>query len=88
VITLAPYGTASFLPGDQQSLQISGLTAPAPAPSATPAPPTTALLPGQSVYVTFSFSNGTAPLTVPAPVGVPASPASRASGVPDENVEE
>jgi hypothetical protein len=74
VITLAPQGTASFLPGDPQSLQISGLPK--------------ELAPGGSVYVTFTFSNGTAPLTVPAPVGVPASPASRAPGIPDENVEE
>jgi hypothetical protein len=74
VITLAPHGTASFLPGDPQSLQVSGLPK--------------ELAPGGSVYVTFTFSNGTAPLTVPAPVGVPASPASRAPGVPSENVEE
>jgi len=72
VITLPPLGVASFLPGDQ-SLQISGLSA--------------ALTPGNSVYVTFTFSNGVTPLTLAAPLGVPASPASRAPGIPDENSE-
>ena len=74
VITLAPMGSATFLPGDPQSLQITGLSG--------------KLSPGQSVYVTFSFSNGVAPLTVPAPVGVPLSPASRGPGIEGENVEE
>jgi hypothetical protein len=73
VITLPPSGSATFLPGDTQSLQISGLSKD--------------LRPGDSVYVTFSFSNGAAPLALVAPVGVPASPAPRASGVPDENSE-
>jgi len=74
VITLPPSGSATFLPGDPQSLQISGLAEP--------------LLPGDSVYLTFSFSNGAAPLTVAAPLAVPGTPVPRASGVPGENSEE
>jgi hypothetical protein len=74
VITLAPMGSATFLPGGPQSLQISGLA--------------TALAPGSSVYVTFTFSNGADPLTLPAPVGTPTEPASRAPGIPGENSEE
>jgi hypothetical protein len=74
VITLAPQGAATFLPGGPQSLQISGLA--------------TDLAPGSSVYVTFTFSNGADPLTLPAPVGTPTEPASRAPGIQGENSEE
>ena len=74
VITLPPLGSATFLPGGPQSLQISGLKR--------------QLLPGDSVYLIFSFSNGAEPLTVPAPFGVPGTPVPRASGVPGENSEE
>jgi hypothetical protein len=74
VVTLAPMGSATFLPGGKQSLQVSGLSA--------------QLTPGQSVYVTFTFSNGVAPLTLPAPVGIPLTAASRAPGISGENSEE
>jgi hypothetical protein len=73
-ITLAPLGSATFLPGDQQSLVVKGLSA--------------KLIPGGAVYLTFAFSNGAEPLTVPAPVAIPLSPASRAPGVENENVGE
>jgi hypothetical protein len=45
------------------------------------------VLPGQSVYVTFEFSNGAEVLTIPAPVAVPLSPVPRGPAVPGENVE-
>jgi hypothetical protein len=73
VITLPPMGSATFLPGGPRSLQVSGLA--------------TALAPGSSVYVTFAFSNGAEPLTLPAAIGTPTEPASRAPGIDDENSE-
>ena len=73
-IVLAPLGYASFLPGDTDSMQVEGLSA--------------KLQPGMSVNLVFEFSNGAAPLTLQAPVGVPLSPAPRESGDPAENHEE
>jgi hypothetical protein len=72
-ITIAPMGAATFLPGNAQSLQLIGLTG--------------ALVPGRSAYLTFTFSNGAAPLTLPAPMAVPLTPGSRGPGIPDENSE-
>jgi hypothetical protein len=73
-IVLAPLGYASFLPGDTESLQVQGLSG--------------QLRPGMSVNLVFEFSNGAAPLTLQAPVGIPLSPAPRESGKPAENHEE
>jgi hypothetical protein len=73
-IVLSPLGYASFLPGDAQSLQVQGLSA--------------QLRPGMSVNLIFEFSNGAAPLTVQAAVGIPMSPAPRGSVNPAENQEE
>jgi hypothetical protein len=72
-ITIEPLGSASFLPGDKQSLQIAGLT--------------DRLVPGSSVNLTFEFSNNAAPLVLQAPMGVPLSPAPRGSAVAGENEE-
>ena len=72
-IVLPPLGSASFLPGDQQQMQVTGLSK--------------ALPPGFAVNLTFEFSNGAQPLTVQAPVATPLSPAPRESGIPDENRE-
>jgi hypothetical protein len=73
-IQLSPLGYASFLPGDKQSLQVQGLSG--------------KLLPGMAVNLVFEFSNGAAPLTLQAPVGIPLSPAPRESPNPSENQEE
>jgi hypothetical protein len=64
-VTIPPLEAVIFRPGDTQSLQLVGLTGP--------------LLPGNSVNLVFTFSNGVAPLVVQAPVGVPLSPAPRGS---------
>jgi hypothetical protein len=72
-IVLGPLGSATFLPGDKQSLQVQGLSG--------------RLMPGQSVYVTFEFSNGAQQLTVPVAVTVPLTPASRGPVNPSENIE-
>jgi copper(I)-binding protein len=73
-ITIAPNGYSSFLPGDTQVLQLTGLTK--------------ALRPGQAVYVTFTFDNGAQPLTLAAPAGTPATPVSRGPGSDQENKEQ
>jgi hypothetical protein len=73
-IVLSPLGYASFLPGDAESLQVQGLSG--------------KLLPGMAVNLVFEFSNGAAPLTLQAPVGIPLSPAPRESPNPSENQEE
>jgi hypothetical protein len=73
-ITLPPNQGATFLPGDPETLQLMGLAK--------------ALKPGQAVYVTFTFDNGAAPLTVPVSIGTPSAPASRAPGNPNENKEQ
>jgi hypothetical protein len=73
-ITVAPLGSATFLPGDKELLQVVGLTG--------------KLLPGMSLNLVFEFSNGAQPLTLQAPVGIPMSPASRAPGIENENTEQ
>jgi hypothetical protein len=73
-ITVGPLGSVTFLPGDKESLQVVGLTG--------------KLLPGMSLNLIFEFSNGAQPLTLQAPVGTPASPASRAPGIENENTEQ
>jgi hypothetical protein len=72
-LVLAPLGSATFLPGDQEQMQVVGLTK--------------ALPPGFAVNLTFEFSNGAQPLTLQAPVAPPLSPAPRGSGISDENKE-
>jgi hypothetical protein len=73
-ITLGPLGSATFQPGEAQALQVQGLTG--------------NLRPGASVNLVFEFSNDPTPLIVPAPVGIPLSPASRAPGIENENTGE
>jgi hypothetical protein len=73
-ITIAPQGSATFRPGDKESLLATGLTG--------------KLAPGGSLNLVFEFSNGATPLILSAPVAIPLSPASRAPGNPDENTEE
>jgi hypothetical protein len=72
-ITIPAVGYQSFLPGDDQQLMIMGLT--------------DRLLPGTAVNLVFEFSNGAPALTVPAPMNIPLSPASRAPGNEAEEVE-
>jgi hypothetical protein len=72
-ITIAPQGSATFLPGDKESLVATGLTG--------------KLAPGGSLNLVFEFSNGAAPLILSAPVAIPLSPASRAPGNEGENTE-
>jgi len=72
-ITLPPSGFAHFQVSDQQSLQVVGLSR--------------ALMPGQAVNLVFEFSNGAPAISVAVPVGIPLTPAPRASGIPDENEE-
>jgi hypothetical protein len=64
-ITIAPLSTVAFRPGGAEQLQVIGLSG--------------RLLPGTSVNLVFSFSNGVAPLVVQVPVAVPMSPAPRGS---------
>jgi hypothetical protein len=73
-ITLAPFGSASFLPGDAQTVQALGLSG--------------RLIPGASVNLVFEFSSTPQQLEVPAPVAVPLSPVSRPPVNPSENLEE
>jgi hypothetical protein len=70
-IEIGPLSTASFQPGDTETLQVVGLS--------------DRLLPGQSVNLVFEFSDGSEPLVVQAPVAIPLSPASRAPGNPEEH---
>lgn len=73
-IEIGPLGAVTFLPEDAEKLLASGLTG--------------KLLPGQSINLVFEFSNGAKQLVLQAPVAIPASPASRAPGVPHEDTEE
>jgi hypothetical protein len=74
-ITIAPLGSETFLPGDTELLQASGLSGP--------------LGPGNSLALTFQVSGASSQsLDVQAPFEVPLSPVPRASGVPAENSEE
>jgi hypothetical protein len=72
-ITIAALSSVFFRPGETPALQVVGLSGP--------------LLPGNSVSLVFAFSNGAAPLSVLAPVGVPLSPAPRGSAL-NEGVSE
>lgn len=73
-IEIGPLSSVTFLPGDREQLQVIGLTG--------------KLAPGNSVNLIFEFSDGADPLVVQAPVSVPASPASRGPGDPEENTQE
>jgi copper(I)-binding protein len=72
-VTVPAGGYALLVPGQGQYLQLSGLTK--------------ALLPGESVALTFRFSDGTT-ATVPVPVGLPTGSVPRGtSGVDEGNPE-
>jgi hypothetical protein len=71
-ITIDALGTASFLPGDPESLQAVGLT--------------NRLAPGNSLALTIQVGTA-APMSVLAPVAIPLSPASRGPAVENENSE-
>ncbi len=64
-IQLAPLDSFIYSPDATQKVQLIGLSGP--------------LIPGNSVNLIFTFSNGAAPLVLQAPVAVPESPAPRAS---------
>lgn len=64
-IQLAPLDSFIYSPDDTHKVQLIGLSGP--------------LVPGNSVNLIFTFSNGAAPLVVQAPVAVPQSPAPRGS---------
>jgi hypothetical protein len=72
-IVLPALGHASFMLGDQESLQAIGLAK--------------ELRPGTSLNLVFEFSNGAVPVVLQAPVATPLSPVPRESGIPNENVE-
>jgi hypothetical protein len=72
-ITIQGLSSAVYQPGDEQSLQLIGLS--------------DELRPGNSVSLSFQVSNSNQPLNVLAPVAIPLSPASRAPGIdPHENL--
>lgn len=71
-ITIDALGTASFLPGDPESLQAVGLT--------------NRLAPGNSLALTIQVGTA-APMNVLAPVAIPLSPASRGPAIENENSE-
>jgi len=73
-LTIAPMGSVSFLPGDTETLEAVGLNG--------------KLVSGNGLSLVFKFSDGSADLSVLAPVAIPLSPAPRESGLPGENVEE
>jgi hypothetical protein len=73
-LTIAPMGYLTFRSGDTETLEAIGLT--------------DKLVPGGQLSLVFEFSDGSPALKVLAPVATPLTPASRASGNPDENVEE
>jgi hypothetical protein len=74
-ITIPALGSASFMPGDQQSVQLVGLSG--------------RLAPGGQASLVFEVSTSNQPLEVLAPVAIPLSPVSRAPGLPEnENVGE
>jgi hypothetical protein len=72
-ITIEPMGYVSFLPGEEPMLTLVGLSG--------------RLVTGVSANLVFGFSHGALPLTLPAPMAVPLSPAPRGSAVPGENQE-
>ena len=71
--TINPLGSETFLAGDPQSLQATGLS--------------DRLRPGSSLSLSIQVGTQTPPIEVLAPVGVPSSPGSRAPGVEGENSE-
>jgi hypothetical protein len=71
--TIAPLSSQRFLPGDSPALLAVGLS--------------NKLVPGSALRLTIQVDNE-APLEVLAPFGIPASPASRAPGIENENHEE
>jgi hypothetical protein len=73
-LTIAPMGYLAFRSGDIEKLEAIGLT--------------DKLVPGGQLSLVFEFSDGSPMLKVLAPVATPLTPASRASGNPNENVEE
>lgn len=72
-ITIPALSSATYLPGEQASVQVVGLS--------------DELAPGDSVSLVFELSNGSAPLAVTAPFAIPLSPASRAPGLEGEGHE-
>jgi hypothetical protein len=72
-ITIAPLDSVIFRADDTETLQLIGLSGP--------------LVPGNSVNLTFAFSNGAPPLTVQAPMAIPLSPAPRGSAHVEEATE-
>jgi hypothetical protein len=73
-ITIPALSSASYLPGDKESVQLIGLS--------------DKLAPGRSVSLVFEVSTADQPLTLLAPFAIPLSPASRAPGLEHENAEE
>nr|WP_296068493.1 hypothetical protein [uncultured Actinoplanes sp.] len=69
-ITIPALGSATFMPGDQQTVQLVGLS--------------DRLAPGGSASIVFEVSTSNQPLELLAPVAVPLSPGSRAPGLPEE----
>jgi hypothetical protein len=72
-ITIPALSYATYLAGDKESVQVIGLS--------------DELAPGGSVSLVFEVSNGSQPLAVTAPFGIPLSPASRAPGAEGESHE-
>jgi hypothetical protein len=73
--TIAPLASETFLPGDKELLQASGLSGP--------------LAPGGTLALSIKVSGATTQtLDVLAPFAIPDAPASRAPGVENENSEE
>jgi hypothetical protein len=72
-LTIAALGSVTFLPGNDTSLIASGLS--------------DKLAPGNSLALTITSSTSGTPIDVLAPVSTPLSPASRGTGIPDENSE-
>ncbi|WP_326549850.1 hypothetical protein [Micromonospora sp. NBC_01813] len=70
IIELPANGWALFTPDSPEPLRVTGLAE--------------TLAAGYAVNLVFEFSDGSAPLVVPAPVNMPLSPAPRAPGEHDE----
>ena len=72
--TIAPLSSESFLPGDTELLQATGLSQ--------------RLVPGLSLALSIQVSTSDQPVEVVAPFAVPMSPASRAPGLEHEGIGE
>lgn len=72
-LTIPALGSLTFRSSDSNQLVASGLS--------------NKLTPGYSLALTVQSSTSATPLTVFAPVAIPLSPASRGTGIPDENSE-